>query len=140
MGRKREITQEEAETLHGLGFVIHYSYDPDDTPGKRRQNGLAAAGLPKGRTRRSPAIKRGRCQRLLLTGLGMTKKRRKLAKTLTVVFDAANPIMLATNGESIDRKELANMVAAVVGKTEKAVQCQLSHLLHAKLIKVESHA
>ena len=125
MGRKREISKDQAEVLSGLGHKIHYSYDPSEPVGrgcKKKKRKVLVGGKKEHGKRKSHMIH--------LTERRLTKVvRRGGRKSLTEVFDSVDKILKAQGGKPLNRTKLAGLVSADTGRTPKAAQVQISHLL-----------
>ena len=130
MGRKREISSQQAMVLAGLGHKIHYFYDPTEAVG--RPNGKVAATKRikhKRRVKTAP-------NRIELTGLSLTQKVRSAGLVAARVFDSTKTVLKTRT--AISRSLLCILVSKRLGKTEKAVQVQVSKLIksgHMRQIK-----
>ncbi len=133
MGRKREISSQQAMVLAGLGHKIHYFYDP-----------VEAVGRPNGKVAATKRIKRKRRVKTAPNRIELTERKpgaiikgKLSTMALGKVFSAAKTA-LNDGGRALTRPLLCRMVAKNLGKTEKAVQVQVSKLIksgHLRQVK-----
>ena len=130
MGRKREISSEQATVLAGLGHIIHYSYDPSEVVGRPSSKAVTKRIRRKRRVKQAP-------NRIELTTRLPNKTYRKNRPSAAKVYDAARKIIGTTRllRHAMGRPTLCKMVAKQLDKTERAVQTQISILIGSGHLK-----
>jgi len=135
MGRKREISSQQAMVLAGLGHKIHYFYDPTEAVG--RPNGKVAAAK---RIKRKRRVKTAP-NRIELTGKLLSNRERTSNLAVTKIFGHAKSLLDKRKGRYaalMSRSLLCLLISKRLKKTEKAVQVQVSKLIksgHLRQVK-----
>ena len=126
MGRKREITEKEADVLARLGHKIHYSYDPTEPVGRHAQK--RKYGRDPIKRSRSPA-------RISLTDKVYPKRLRKQRTQALAVYDSAKIALKGQFGGNLKRNKLCELIARETEKSEHTIQTQMSILIKGGYLK-----
>ena len=121
---KKQVTPEEAKVLQGLGYTVHYYYDPTEAPGQRRvlhkkperiQTSLRA--LPSADNRKSN------------TSVSLTAMKMASADTITFrIYDAARIVLIGQQGGRMNRRDLMRLIIRETELAKNSVQPALSFL------------
>lgn len=130
MGRRREITKDEANVLSGLGHKIHYYYDPAEPVGPHRKKNGDTAAEATVRRQKTPTM-------MTLSSQRISRNIRDARPRLGKVYDAAETILKGQKGGTISRTEMCHLIASELNLGIHNIQTAVSNLIGYKYLNAK---